>query len=60
MITGELFYYLGEIFPLEVFFEENARKGLVFWNGRFILILQVEVDGKSFFISWYKKKAGNI
>src|SRR5450759_2223453 len=57
-ITGELFYYLGESFPLEVFFEENARKGLVFWRDRFYLNSpDAAVDGMSFFISWYKKKA---
>jgi predicted metal-dependent hydrolase len=57
--TGELFYYLGESFPLEVFFEESARKGLVFWSNRFYLNSpDAAVDGMSFFISWYKKKAG--
>ncbi|MGD0022470.1 MAG: SprT family zinc-dependent metalloprotease [Smithellaceae bacterium] len=56
--TGELFYYLGETFPLEVFFEEGARKGIVFWSNRFYLNSpNAAVDGKSFFISWYKKKA---
>jgi predicted metal-dependent hydrolase len=56
--TGELFYYLGESFPLEVFFEESARKGLVFWRDRFYLNSpDAAVDGMSFFISWYKKKA---
>jgi len=56
--TGELFYYLGESFPLEVFFEESARKGLVFWSNRFYLNSpDAAVDGMSFFISWYKKKA---
>ncbi|MGA2526899.1 MAG: SprT family zinc-dependent metalloprotease [Smithellaceae bacterium] len=56
--TGELFYYLGESFPLEVFFEENARKGLVFWRDRFYLNSpDAAVDGMSFFVSWYKKKA---
>ena len=58
-ITGELFYYLGESFPLEVFFEESARKGLVFWSNRFYLNSpDAAVDGISFFVSWYKKKAG--
>jgi predicted metal-dependent hydrolase len=56
--AGELFYYLGESFPLEVFFEESARKGLVFWRDRFYLnSCDAAVDGMSFFISWYKKKA---
>jgi hypothetical protein len=54
-----LFYYLGETFPLEVFFEENARKGLVFWRNRFYLNSpKAEIDGMLSFISWYKKKAG--
>ena len=37
-ITGEMFYYLGESYPLEVFFEpfENERE-LVFWDNRFYL-----------------------
>jgi hypothetical protein len=56
--TGELFYYLGESFPLEVFFEESARKGLVFWSNRFYLNSpDTAVDGMSFFVSWYKTKA---
>ena len=56
--TGELFYYVGESFSLEVFFEESARKGLVFWRDRFYLNSpDAAVDGMSFFISWYKKKA---
>jgi len=56
--AGELFYYLGEPFPLEVFFEENACKGLVFWRDRFYLNSpDAAVDGMPFFISWYKKKA---
>jgi hypothetical protein len=57
-IAGELFYYLGESFPLKVFFEENARKGLVFWRDRFYLnSADAAIDGMSFFVSWYKKKA---
>src|SRR4030066_234860 len=36
-IFGELFQYLGEDFPLEVFFEPSERAGLVFWNKRFYL-----------------------
>ena len=32
-------------------------KGLVFWTIGFILTADAAVDGKSFFISWYKKKA---
>jgi predicted metal-dependent hydrolase len=57
-ITGEMFYYLGESFPLETFFEQNERKGLVFWGNRFYLnTTDAAEEGISYFASWYKKKA---
>jgi predicted metal-dependent hydrolase len=57
-ITGEMFYYLGESFPLETFFEKNERKGLVFWSNRFYLnTADAAEKGVSYFVSWYKKKA---
>jgi len=57
-ITGEMFYYLGELFPLETFFEKNERKGLVFWGNRFYLnTADAAEKGISYFASWYKKKA---
>jgi hypothetical protein len=57
-ITGEIFYYLGESFPLETFFEKNERKGLVFWGNRFYLnTADAAKTGMSYFVSWYKKKA---
>jgi predicted metal-dependent hydrolase len=57
-ITGEMFYYLGESFPLETFFEKNERKGLVFWGNRFYLnTADAAEKGISYFVSWYKKKA---
>jgi len=57
-ITGEMFYYLGESFPLETFFEKNERQGLVFWGNRFYLnTTDAAEKGISYFVSWYKKKA---
>jgi predicted metal-dependent hydrolase len=57
-ITGEMFYYLGESFPMEVFFEKKERKGLVFWGNRFYLnSADAAKKGMSYFVSWYKKKA---
>jgi predicted metal-dependent hydrolase len=57
-ITGEMFYYLGESFPLETFFEQNERNGLVFWGNRFYLnTADVTENGIFYFVSWYKKKA---
>jgi predicted metal-dependent hydrolase len=57
-ISGEMFYYLGELFPLEVFFEKNERKGLVFWGNRFYLnSADAAEKGIPYFVSWYKKQA---
>src|ERR1035437_9337311 len=57
-ITGESFYYLGESFPLETFFEQNEREGLVFWDNRFYLNApDVLAKKREYFIRWYKRKA---
>jgi len=57
-INGEMFYYLGESFPLETFFEQNERKGLVFRGNRFYLNTADATEKGIFcFVSWYKKKA---
>jgi predicted metal-dependent hydrolase len=57
-ITGERFYYLGESFPLETFFEQNERGGLVFWDNRFYLNApDVPAKKREYIIRWYKRKA---
>jgi predicted metal-dependent hydrolase len=57
-IPGERFYYLGESFPLETFFEQNEKEGLVFWDNRFYLNApDVEAKKREYFIKWYKSKA---
>lgn len=56
--TDEHFLYLGQSYPLEVFFEPFENAGVVFWNNRFYLNAQENKDLKKYyFISWYKKKA---
>jgi len=56
--TGEHFLYLGQSYPLEVFFEPFENAGVVFWNNRFHLNAQENKDlRKHYFVSWYKKKA---
>ena len=56
--TGEMFYYLGELFPLEVFFEPFEHAGVIFWNNRFHLNAQENKDlRRYYFVSLYKKKA---
>ncbi|MEN6622215.1 MAG: SprT family zinc-dependent metalloprotease [Smithella sp.] len=57
-ISGEFFYYLGSSYPLEVFFQQNLPKGLVFWSNRFYLNCPDAEQRKKYFIKWYKKKAG--
>ena len=39
-IAGEHFYYMGESYPLEVFFEPFENAGVVFWDNRFFLNAQ--------------------
>jgi predicted metal-dependent hydrolase len=57
-ISGEIFYYLGEGFPLEVLFEQNEKAGLIFWNKRFYLNAPEDKEiRRHFFLLWYKKKA---
>jgi len=57
--TGELFFYLGQAYPLEVFFEPFENAGVFFWNNRFFLNANGARDlRKHYFVSWYKKKAG--
>jgi len=56
--SGERFYYLGQSYPLEVFFEPLETAGGFFWNNYFYLNAQENKDlRKHYFISWYKKKA---
>ena len=56
--TGENFLYLGQSYPLEVFFEPFENAGIVFWNNRFYLNAQDNKELKKYyFVSWYKKKA---
>ena len=57
-ITGEYFYYLGESYPLEIFFEPFENAGVVLWDNRVFLNAQGNKDTrKQYFVLWYKKKA---
>lgn len=56
--TGESFYYLGQAYPLETYFEPLENAGVIFWNNRFLLNCPPETNiRKNYFVSWYKKKA---
>lgn len=55
---GERFYYLGQSYPLEVFFDPLETAGVFFRNNCFYLNAQGNRDlRKHYFISWYKKKS---
>jgi predicted metal-dependent hydrolase len=57
-VTEEEFYYLGETYPLEIFWDQNLPAGLVFWGNRFYLnCREDEAKGKQYFLKWYKSKA---
>ena len=56
--TGETFYYLGQQYPLEAYFEPLENEGVMFWDNRFFLNCpENEALKKHYFVSWYKKKA---
>ncbi len=57
-VTGEHFYYLGEPYPLKVFFEPLENAGVVLWDNCLYLNARENIDlRKHYFICWYKKKA---
>jgi predicted metal-dependent hydrolase len=57
-VTGEIFYYLGQSYRLEVHFEPLENTGVVFWNNGFFLNCPEKRDMRKYcFVLWYKKKA---
>ncbi|KQC08738.1 MAG: hypothetical protein APR62_04100 [Smithella sp. SDB] len=56
--SGEMFYYLGQSYPLKVFFDPLETAGVFFWNNCFYLNTQENKKlKKHYFISWYTKRA---
>lgn len=56
--AGKIFHYLGESYPLEVFFEPQQKPGLLLWKGRFYLNAPADTQTKrSLFTAWYKQRA---
>ncbi len=56
--SGEHFFYLGQRYPLEAYFEPLENEGVMFWDDRFFLNCPDNEDlKKHYFVSWYKKKA---
>ena len=56
--TDEIFYYLGQTYPLEAYFEPAENTGVIFWNNRFFLNCPKNPEmSRHYFICWYKKKA---
>ena len=56
--SGEIFYYLGQAYPLEAYFEPLENQGVMFWKDRFFLNCPENNDmRRHYFEMWYKKKA---
>jgi len=56
--SDECFFYLGQSYPLEAYFEPAENAGVVFWRDRFFLNCPANREMKKhYFISWYRKKA---
>ena len=55
---GELFWYLGESYPLRV--SETAKHSLEFLNGEFVLSARFWDRAKDRLCAWYKREAKKI
>ena len=56
--NGETFLYLGQSYPLEVFFEPFENAGVVFRHDRFYLNASDDPSlRRHYLVSWYKRKA---
>ena len=55
---GELFWYLGESYPLRV--SETAEHSLEFLNGEFVLSARFRDRAKDRLCAWYKREAKKI
>lgn len=59
--NGDPFLYLGETYPLEVFFKPFETEGLTLRNRRFYLNTREDSTfRKHCFIAWYKRKASDF
>ncbi len=54
---GEVFFYLGEAYPLEVV--NGQQQGLI-WDGSFKLASSVQSDAEKLFQAWYRRQARKI
>ena len=57
-VTGEVFYYLGQPYPLEAYFEPLENTGVIFWKNGFFLNCPANIEMRRYYFKqWYKKKA---
>ena len=54
-VEGELFLYLGKLYPLVI--TDETSYALRFSKGNFVLHTKCQKDAKSIFIKWYKRVA---
>ena len=55
---GELFWYLGERYPLRI--SEAGNLSVSFWDNAFVLLRRFRSRAKARFCAWYKREAKKI
>jgi hypothetical protein len=56
-VTGEIFFFLGEPYPLKIEADSPGCDKLAFLCGQFVLASDKVSRGREVFIDWYKKSA---
>jgi predicted metal-dependent hydrolase len=56
-VTGEIFFCLGEPYPLKILAAADGYDKLAFFCGQFVLASDKVSQGRELFIDWYRKRA---
>jgi predicted metal-dependent hydrolase len=56
-VTGEIFFFLGEPYPLIIEVATDGCDKLAFLRGQFVLASDKVSQGRELFIDWYRKSA---
>jgi predicted metal-dependent hydrolase len=56
-VTGEMFFFLGEPYPLKIEAAIDGYEKLAFCCGQFVLASDKVSQGRELFVDWYRKSA---
>lgn len=59
-IAGEEFFYLGNLYPLEMTESNDTRKALTLSCGKFQLVREKASQAKELFAKWYRDRAREV